>query len=134
MSFRDELEQAETLPRAITLLRENAGSHDKLAAELGTSRQRVIAWEKGGYPREYVDALKTMGVPERLLDRDSRVSTDDRLGELEGEVADLTTALAAARQANERIVRRLAKLERAVAPLLAGEQERGSTRRVQPAR
>lgn len=41
-----------TLPLAerIRWLRLREGSHDKLAARLGTSRQTVIGWEKGGRP------------------------------------------------------------------------------------
>lgn len=38
------------LHKRIEWLRKQAGSHDKLAARLGTKRQTVIGWEKGAQP------------------------------------------------------------------------------------
>lgn len=39
-----------TVPQRIKWLRKQAGSHDKLAAKVGTSRQVIIRWEKGQKP------------------------------------------------------------------------------------
>jgi transcriptional regulator with XRE-family HTH domain len=36
-----------TVPQRIKWLRKQAGSHDRLAMKLGTTRQVVIRWEKG---------------------------------------------------------------------------------------
>lgn len=71
--------QADTLPAAIKELRHRAGSHDKLAAELGTSRQRVIQWEKGAAPSaRYRAKLEAMGVPSTLFESE-RGSIEDQL-------------------------------------------------------
>lgn len=40
----------ETPADRVRALRAKAGSHDKLAAALGTSRQTVVRWEKGAAP------------------------------------------------------------------------------------
>lgn len=39
-----------TVPQRIKWLRKQAGSHDRLATKLGTTRQVVIRWEKGQRP------------------------------------------------------------------------------------
>ena len=83
------LSRAKSLPEAIRILREAAGSHDRLAVELGTRRQRVILWEQGEYPSRYVEKLKELGVPGRLFSRVSRDEVEARLREIEAEVAAL---------------------------------------------
>jgi transcriptional regulator with XRE-family HTH domain len=90
---RDRLRDAESLPVAIRILRIAAGSHDKLAAELGTSRQSIIAWEKGRFPEDYVAQLRDLGVPARLLTRVSRDEVEARLRAVEAEVAALRDLL-----------------------------------------
>lgn len=45
------------LPERIKWLRLQAGSHDKFAKRLGTSRQQVISWEKGAEPKTYAAKL-----------------------------------------------------------------------------
>lgn len=54
-----ELDEFLTLPLAerVKWLRQQAGSHDKLARKLGTSRQQVINWEKGAEPKTYAEKL-----------------------------------------------------------------------------
>ena len=49
------LEDLLTLPlhKRIEWLRKKTGSHDKLAARLGTTRQTVIGWEKGAQPNKH---------------------------------------------------------------------------------
>lgn len=85
-----DLSNAASLPEAIVMLRKAAGSHDKLAARLGTNRQTVIAWEKGSWPKSYVDKLREEGVPEQFLTRSvSREDLDERVRQLEAELAAL---------------------------------------------
>lgn len=75
----------------IKALRKEAGSHDKLAKELGTSRQRVIDWEHGGYPRDYVDQLIERGVPPDVIEQAR--PTSSRRAALADEVARLGRAV-----------------------------------------
>lgn len=88
-ALRRTLSKATSLGEAVTVLRVAAGSHDKLAAALGTSRQRVIAWESGAYPRAFVSQLRDLGVPDRLLDRLSRIEVEKRLRQVEADVAEI---------------------------------------------
>lgn len=62
------LQDATSLPEAVTILRDHYGSDDALAAELGTTRQRTIGWRKGEYPKaRYRKMLAEQGVPPHLL-------------------------------------------------------------------
>lgn len=101
-----------TLAAAIRRLRVEVGSHDKLAAKLGTTRNSIIRWEKGAYPREYVDQLRELGIPERLLGQAAPAIRRDRVEALEEEVADLASALEAARLAHEELLGRVVALEK----------------------
>lgn len=87
------LERAKTLVEAITLAREAAGSHDRLATLLGTSRQTVINWEKGTYPGKYRDKLIAVGIPARLLVTVDKTAVEKRLRRVEAEVASIRKAL-----------------------------------------
>lgn len=80
-------EELLTLPlrKRIQWLRSEAGpkgvlSHDKLARELGTSRQTVISWEKGTVPRKLVDRIVNFsGCPrETWLPGEGEVLVEDR--------------------------------------------------------
>jgi transcriptional regulator with XRE-family HTH domain len=82
-----------TLPEAIRALRKHHGSHERLAKALGTSRQRVIDWEKGAYPRDYVDGLIREGVPAELFESIDIGAVIRRLVELEQEARELRRAL-----------------------------------------
>lgn len=93
---RPKLARAETLPEAIRLLREAAGSHDKLADEIGkpATRQVVIRWEKGeNRPTKpaYVEQLLALGVPPALLF--NRGAVEKRLRQVEAEVAAIRRLL-----------------------------------------
>lgn len=68
-AIRAALNDAESLPAALEILRAYYGSHDKFAAELGNTRQRTIAWSQGkSHPDDvYQDKLEALGVPRRLL-------------------------------------------------------------------
>ena len=49
-----------SLPARVRKLREEYGSHDKLATALGTKRQTVINWEHGVEPKRYADKLAAL--------------------------------------------------------------------------
>lgn len=72
-----------SLAEEIERLRKAAGSHDKFAAQLGTSRQTVIGWEKGRWPRDYVSKLVAAGIPAELFEEEARRSVERRLDALE---------------------------------------------------
>lgn len=77
----------------IRQLREEHGSHDKLAAALGTSRQRVIGWEKGQAPGgEYRDKLAALsGLPaDDFRYGPTQRGVSDRLDAIEKMIRDLT--------------------------------------------
>lgn len=97
MTFPDDvlarLQRAKTLAEAIVIAREAAGSHDKFARLLGTTRQTVIAWEKGTFPERYVQQLIAVGVPARLLTALDRTAIEKRLRRVEAEVASIRRAL-----------------------------------------
>lgn len=59
------------LHKRIEWLRKREGSHDKLAAKLGTTRQTVIGWEKGAQPnRDYRAKLAAVsGFPAETFQR-----------------------------------------------------------------
>jgi transcriptional regulator with XRE-family HTH domain len=81
-----------SLAEAVMALRKRAGSHDKLAAQLSTSRQRVIDWEKGtSWPSaRYREKLRELGVPERLLIRPTTLDElAARARQIVGELAAL---------------------------------------------
>lgn len=81
-----------TLPltERIKALRLQAGSHDKFAAQLNTSRQVVIGWEKGAQPGErYRDKLAALsGYPADAFLRSAEAqeiqTIADRVRYLEG--------------------------------------------------
>lgn len=84
------LDEATSLPEAIKILRKQAGSHDKLAAELGTNRQAIIAWEKGRWPKTFLGKLRDRGVPDALLTPPSNLDElDDRARQIEAELVAL---------------------------------------------
>lgn len=91
---RKLLTSADSLSAAIRILRKAFGSHDKFAAHLGTSRQSVIAWEKGRFPEDYVEALRRDGIPAHLLIRTPRDEVESRLRAVEAEVARIRELLA----------------------------------------
>lgn len=84
-----------TLPlhKRIEWLRKKTGSHDKLAALLGTTRQTVIGWEKGAQPgARYRAKLATVsGFPAETFQRSAAerevwALTESRLQALEARV------------------------------------------------
>lgn len=112
-------EELLTLPLAdrVKWLRQKAGSHDKLAKALGTSRQTIISWERGTEPKRLLDRLAAFsGCPPETWQRHEgaetvAVSTDDRLRALADQVRDsgkeTTRAIRALTRAIERLERRL---------------------------
>lgn len=99
MTFPDDvlrrLERAKTLPDAISIARVAAGSHDRLAALLGTSRQTVIKWENGtSFPNGgYRGKLVAIGIPARLLLTVDKTAVEKRLRRVEAEVAAIRKEL-----------------------------------------
>lgn len=97
MTFSDEvvarLKRAKTLPEAVVLAREAAGSHDKLAAMLGTTRQTVINWEQGVFPARYQDKLIAAGIPARFFVTVDKTAVEKRLRRVEAEVAAIRREL-----------------------------------------
>lgn len=92
----ERLEASETLAEAVKILRMWAGSHDKLAGTLGTSRQRVIGWEQGQAPRAaYRDQLLALGVPARFFVTVSRADLEQRLTKVEKEAQEIRVLLEA---------------------------------------
>lgn len=89
LEVRARLEAAGSLPEAVLILHRAAGSHDKLAKILGTTRQRIIKWEEGDYPARYAKKLLDLGVPARLFTRTPRDEIEGRLRRIEAEVAAL---------------------------------------------
>lgn len=81
-----------TLAGEIIRLRKEAGSHDKFAALLGTSRVTVIRWEQGAYPSaRYRKLLAARGVSPALLATKPKPSA----GLTAAEAADLRAAVVA---------------------------------------
>lgn len=97
MTFPDDvlrrLERAKTLADAITIARTAAGSHDKLAKRLGTSRQTVINWEQGTFPDRYRDKLIAIGIPAKFFVTVDKTAVEKRLRRVEAEVASIRKAL-----------------------------------------
>jgi transcriptional regulator with XRE-family HTH domain len=88
------LQRAKTFVDALDIAREAAGSHDKLAALLGTSRQRIFAWEKGEFPgRAYREKLLHIGIPPRFFVTTDKTAVEKRLRRVEAEVASIRKAL-----------------------------------------
>ncbi len=87
------LEDFLTLPLTgrIEALRRQAGSHDKLAAILNTSRQTVIGWEKGVQPNErHRESLAAFsGFPESAFLRSEESQELQTLVERVGYLEDL---------------------------------------------
>lgn len=84
---RRRLAGAKTLPEAIGILKDAAGSDDKLAADLGTSRKTVISWRKHGvWPETYLGVLRDRGVPDALLQRATPEEIERRLRAAEAEI------------------------------------------------
>jgi transcriptional regulator with XRE-family HTH domain len=84
----------ETPAELVRALRRKAGSHDKLAERLGTLRQTVIRWEKGGGISEIyaVKLAELSGLPvERFLRarQTAAAARDAELARLQEEVAEL---------------------------------------------
>lgn len=84
------------LHKRIEWLRKKAGSHDKLAVKLGTTRQTVIGWEKGKQPnasyRKKLAVLSKFPADSFLrsgVEREVWALTENRLLELEALVARL---------------------------------------------
>lgn len=102
-----------TLPlfKRIEHLRRKAGSHDKLAAQLDTSRQTVIGWEHGAQPgKVYRERLAEIsGLPaEKFLqheaEREVWTLTETRLKALEAKVERLLSTSPRAEGADPRTV------------------------------
>lgn len=110
------------LARAIEALVTRYGSDEKLAAAIpGANRHTVMRWRTNGtVPEkpEYVEALAALGVPEKLL-ADARAAIsrgrNDRLEQLEAEVAALRKELDLARRADKGLLQRVAALETSLA-------------------
>lgn len=93
-------------------------SHDRLAKELGTTRQTVIGWEGGVEPRRFADALAEFsGFPREVwlrrgAEAASLASFERRLRSLEETVdvagKETAKALRALTRAIERLEQRLA--------------------------
>lgn len=99
MTFPDDvlakLQRAKTLAEAIRIAREAAGSHDKLAKMLSTSRQTVIGWETGTFPtRRYREGLARLGVPARFFVTVDKTDVERRLRWVEAEVAAIRKEIA----------------------------------------
>lgn len=132
------------LARAVLELVKKYGSDEKLATEIGAgaSRFTVMRWRAEGMTPEkpaYVERLIELGVDAALIDHAgedelaSRRSLTQRVERLEGDVSDLTTALAAARESHTRLLRRVSELEKAAQPQDA-QRAQGSKRRGQTGR
>ena len=92
-----------TLPlfKRIEYLRRKAGSHDKFAVQLGTSRQTVIGWEHGAQPgkvyRERLAEISGLSAEKFLqheAEREVWALTETRLKGLEARVERLTVETA----------------------------------------
>lgn len=72
-----------TVPQRIKWLRKQAGSHDKLAAKVGTTRQVIIRWEKGQKPSAESRArlAEVSGLPAAFF-RDGNSDDEDEESEL----------------------------------------------------
>lgn len=90
----------EPLAGAIWDFVQKCGSHDKAAAELGTTRTTVNDWEKGVVPQEpFRSRLIEHGVSEKLwparypAERETLDSVRERLERIERDLADLAAAV-----------------------------------------
>lgn len=130
------------LAQAIAGLVDRYGSDEKLASEIGDGATRftVMRWRVDGTvpeKRVYVERLRELGVDSEMLERAagdelaSRRSLIQRVGRLEDEVEDLTTALDAAKQAHSKLLRRVSALEKAAAPPQDARPAARSSRRAQ---
>lgn len=81
------LRRTKTLPEAIGIAVKAAGSHDRLAKQLKTSRQTIINWEKGVYPSRYKGALINIGIPARYFVTVDKTDVERRLRRMEAEIA-----------------------------------------------
>jgi transcriptional regulator with XRE-family HTH domain len=88
VTFHDLL----TLPlhQRIEALRRHAGSHDKLADKLGTTRQTIIGWEQGAQPNPHYrqkvadySSLTADDFKRSAVEREVWALTENRLAELE---------------------------------------------------
>jgi transcriptional regulator with XRE-family HTH domain len=94
----DQTSPVTTPAERIQVLRARYGSHDKLAAALGTSRQRVIAWQKGAQP--------SVHYREKLASLDGG-DPDDYLNPTSEPPPDKFTRLADAVEENNQLLREL---------------------------
>lgn len=108
-----------TLPlhERIIWLRKREGSHDKLAARLGTTRQTVIGWEKGTQPnRGYREKLAELsGFPAEAYRRTYEDETVVPRRELE----DVHRELEEVHRRLEELAARLDRLEATLLDRLA---------------
>lgn len=100
----------ETPAERVRALRVRMGSHEKLAKALGTSRQRVMAWEKGAQPKPHFRAKLAEldgGNPDDFLwPHRQKVDPVMRLAEAQEE------AMALQQEVRDLLLRILAALER----------------------
>ncbi len=91
MTFPDDvlgrLDRAKTLVEAIAIAEATAGSADKLARMLGTSRQTVFRWKAGTFPGRYRDRLVGLGIPARFFVTVDKTAVEKRLRRVEAELA-----------------------------------------------
>lgn len=114
---------------------EKFNSQRALAQALRTDGSLVGKWLSGKVQR-----INNLSHRRRLVlllgtprDYFTPIPQGDLIQQLEAEVADLATALEAAKLANQEMKKRVAKLEKAVQPLLEARPKTGSSRRARSA-
>jgi transcriptional regulator with XRE-family HTH domain len=92
-----------SVPQRIRWLRKQAGSHDKLAAMVGTTRQVVIRWEHGQKPsaESRQRLARASGLPVSAFQEDEEEDEED--AELHAALVQLTR-LIIERACEERVV------------------------------
>lgn len=106
-------------------------SVEDFAEHLGTTKTRVIAWEKGKAYPDAINRERLSTASEGRFQPESFMQSvePDPLEALEGEVADLTVGLEASRKANNSLRLRVSTLERAVKELQALAPREGQAKR-----
>ena len=120
-----------TLAQAIREARRQAGSHDRLARAVGTTRNTIIQWEKGVRPREqWWAALAAAGVPAELLSEPAEEpSLQERLARLEATLDRIETRQKGTRQDIGRLAKAVVDLTGLVEDALATSPRRQPRKR-----
>lgn len=120
-----------TLAQAIREARRQAGSHDRLARAVGTTRNTIIQWEKGVRPREqWWAALAAAGVPAELLSEPAEEpSLQERLARLEATLDRIETRQKGTRQDIGRLAKAVVDLTGLVEDALAASPRRRPRKR-----